>query len=147
MKYIDISPLICAETAVFPGDTLFKRDISLSFEQKNPYLLSSMITTMHIGAHADGSNHYHKDGVGIDQRDLKYYMGPCQVIQVKKKRGQRIFPDDIQKTKIKAPRILFRTDSFPNPNKWNGDFNSLSPDLIHYLAKKKVMLVGIDTPS
>jgi arylformamidase len=42
---------------------------------------------------------------------------------------------------------LFKTGSFPNPDLWNGDFNSLSPSLIDWLAARGVKLVGIDTPS
>lgn len=48
---------------------------------------------------------------------------------------------------ICAPRILFKTNSFPNPNQWNNDFNALTPELIDYLVDKNVILVGIDTPS
>jgi len=48
---------------------------------------------------------------------------------------------------ILAPRVLFKTGSFPDPDRWNGDFNSLSPELIDWLASRDVLLVGIDTPS
>ena len=37
--------------------------------------------------------------------------------------------------------------SFPDPNQWNGDFNSLSPELIEHLSALNVVTVGIDTPS
>src|SRR5206468_12283673 len=70
-----------------------------------------------------------------------------QVVSVKLARGKRIMPEDIGGTKIDAPRVLFRTDSFPDPRKWNSDYNSLSPELIDALASQGVMLVGIDTPS
>ena len=50
-------------------------------------------------------------------------------------------------TDIKAPRVLFRTDSFSKPDQWNDDFNSLSPELIDWLSSLGVRLVGIDTPS
>ena len=46
-----------------------------------------------------------------------------------------------------SPRVLFKTSSFPDPNKWSNNFNSLSPELIQFLATKNVCLVGIDTPS
>jgi arylformamidase len=46
-----------------------------------------------------------------------------------------------------AERILFKTNSFPDPNSWNSDFVALSSDLINYLATKNIILVGIDTPS
>ena len=85
----------------------------------------------------------------MESRDLQFYMGPCQVITIEKPRGERIFVKDVEKvcTNLQAPRILFKTNSFPNPNKWNDDFNSLSAELIDCFAKRGVRLVGIDTPS
>lgn len=146
MKIWDISPPVHAGTAVFPGDVEFARNVSMDFPQDH-LALSSITTTLHIGAHADSSSHYHKDGKGIDQRPLERYLGPCQVIEVKLKRGERILPSHLLGSKIGAPRVLFKTGSFPDPDSWNNDFNSLSPELIELLADQGVVLVGIDTPS
>ncbi len=146
VEYFDITPTICEDTAVFPGDVAFKRNISLSFKNNDNILLSSISSTLHIGAHADSTNHYHKDGQGIDKRKLHYYMGSVQVIDININKGKRIKISDIKKDII-APRVLFKTKSFEDPNKWNNDFNSLSEELIEYLAEKNVILVGIDTPS
>jgi len=146
-KYIDISPLISEKTAVFPGDTPFEREILLDFRKNDHLLLSSFRTTAHIGAHTDAPNHYHPEGEDIASRDLTIYFGKCQVIEIKKKDKKRIYPEVLAKTEIKATRILFKTGSFPDSEKWNADFIALSPELIEYLAEKGVILVGIDTPS
>lgn len=146
-KIIDISPTISPSIAVFPGDVAFTRSVSLDFQKGDHLTLSSITATLHLGAHADATNHYHRDGKGIAARDLNLYYGKCQVIRVKIKSGARIFPADLEKIKITAPRILFCTNSFPNPDSWNSDFNSLSPELVAFLAKKKVKLIGVDTPS
>jgi arylformamidase len=145
MKIWDISPPITSQLAVFPGDVPFSRNVSMDFPQ-NHLALSSITATLHLGAHADSSSHYHASGKGIDQRPLERYLGACQVVQVRIPRGTRILPEHV-KEKIQAPRVLFRTESFPNPNSWNGDFNSLSPELIDWLADQGVTTVGIDTPS
>jgi arylformamidase len=147
VKYYDISSLISPRTAVFPGDVPFSREISLDFKKGDHLLLSAMRTTFHIGAHADSVSHYHADGKGIEHRKLEAYFGDCQVIEVKKKSGERIYVNDLEQNFILAPRVLFKTNSFPNSEKWNPDFNSLSPELINYLADQKVIMVGIDTPS
>lgn len=147
MKFYDITPTISEKMAVFPGDCSFQRNEILSFEKKNHLTLSNIKTTLHIGAHADAPNHYHADGVSIDQRSLEFYMGPCQVVHAQLDNPRRIQPQDIQIEKIVAERVLFRTDSFPDPDYWNSDFSSLSPELVEELAKKNVKLVGIDTPS
>lgn len=147
MKIWDISPLISEKTAVFPGDVPFSRNIAMDTKQGQHLTLSSINTTLHIGAHADAGNHYHREGSGIEARELERYLGPCQVVEVKLPRGERIRPEHIRGKKITAARVLFKTGSFPDPNRWNDDFNSLSPELIDELAERGVRLVGIDTPS
>ena len=144
--YYDISPEISEGSAVFPGDVSFRRLVSLDFRKGDHLGLSSIQTTVHIGAHADAPSHYHSQGQSIDQRPLERYFGSCQVVSVQARPGQRVTPGDV-KVKIEAPRILFKTSSFPYGERWREDFNSLSPELIARLADQGVVLVGIDTPS
>ncbi len=143
---IDISPLVHEQTAVFPGDTTFSRDEVLSYEKGHNLRLSSMNTTLHIGAHTDAPSHYHVDGNTMERRELNYYLGHCQVIEVECPRGERIEVSHL-KQEIESTRILLKTNSFPDPDRWNGDFNSLSKQLVETLVQKEVKLIGIDTPS
>jgi arylformamidase len=140
----DISPTIGPKTAVWPGDQPFKRDVALDMSSGDNLTLSSITTTVHIGAHVDAPNHYAKGGKTIEERSLHYYMGPCQVVTVSVENGARIERCPVE---ITAPRVLFRTDSFPDPNEFNTDFCALSPQLVQQLATAGVCLVGIDTPS
>ena len=147
MDIIDITPLINSKIAVFPGDTPFSQEFLMSTDSGQHLTLSRIATTVHLGAHTDAPNHYGAQSESIETRSLDYYIGPCQVIQVKIPRGERIQKDDLKNIKIEAPRILFKTLSYPNPYQWNDDFNSLSGELIQYLFNSGVQLVGIDTPS
>lgn len=146
-RIINISPLLSSRTAVFPGDTPFLRKTGLSFESGNHLELSAITSTLHIGAHADAPSHYHPEGKKIHERSLEAYLGPVQVIRVHAAPRARIEVAHLQGVAILAPRVLFRTDSFPNANHWRDDFNSLSPALLDKLAAEGVLLVGIDTPS
>jgi arylformamidase len=143
---IDISPTLHEETAVWPGDTPFSRKINLAIGRGHNMDLSHITTTLHIGTHADAPSHYSADGLSIEDVPLHPYFGLCQVITIRKGPRQRIMPEDIS-VEIQAPRVLFRTLSFPDPNHFTKDFNSFSKELITFLANKKVCLVGIDTPS
>jgi arylformamidase len=142
----DISPPISASLAVWPGDTPLSRDVLLDMRNGANITLSTMKATVHLGAHADGPNHYGKDAPSIDRRPLDYYLGPCQVIHVAAQPRQRIIPDMI-KTAIVAPRILFATNTYPDPNVFSENFAALSSELIDWLSERKVITVGIDTPS
>lgn len=143
---IDISPPITPSLAVWPGDTPPTRETLLDMKRGDHLTLSSLRATVHLGAHADGPNHYGADAPSIDERSLDYYIGPCQVVRVPVQRGGRITPDMIPVT-ISQPRVLFATDTFPDATKWNQDFAGLSPDLVNWLADRGVRTVGIDTPS
>ncbi len=147
MKIIDISPEIHSGLAVWPEDTPFKRHVLMDIDKGDHLGLSQVTTTLHLGAHTDAPNHYARGSDGIAKRSLNYYMGPCQVIEVNTQQGERIQVADLGDTKIKAPRVLFKTNSFPNPDQWNSNFCSLSVELIDYLAERNVILVGLDTPS
>lgn len=143
--YIDISPVLRPGIAVFPGDTPFGRNINMSFKEGQHLDLSDITTTLHVGAHTDAPSHYHGDGKTIEERNLSYYLGKCQVVEVQGN-PERILPSHLR-TEITAPRVLFKTNSFPDPDKWNDTFTALSAELVRELKAKGVILVGIDTPS
>lgn len=145
--HYDISPEITPSTAVFPGDTPYKRAVALDFAQGDHLRLSSMHSTVHLGAHADAPNHYHPAGASIEARPLDLYYGPCQVLRTPAPPRTRLQVEHLQGAVVQAPRVLLRTDSFTDPNAWHGDFNALSVELVDHLAAHGVRLVGIDTPS
>ena len=148
MKIFDISPTISFKLAVFPGDKRFERKETIFFNGGNNYSLSEIHTTVHLGSHVDAPIHYDLNGSGIDERNLNYYLGPCQVVQVSLSSEDRILPRHLpHNLQITASRILFRTNSYPDPNVWRDDFVGLSPELIDYLNVAGVILIGIDTPS
>lgn len=144
--YYDISPLVCERTAVFPGDRPFSREVAMAFDKGDHLALSSIRTTVHIGAHVDAPSHFHPQGETMEKRRLDDYLGPCEVITVRLGPNERILPEHLS-SPVRAPRVLFKTRSFPDPMRWTGDFNALSPELIDWLAGQGVRLVGIDTPS
>ena len=146
MKIHDISPLISPRLAVWPGDVPFSRSVGLAMAEGANLDLSSMTATLHLGAHADAPSHYAAGAASMDAVDLAPYYGPCQVLRVKVDRGERILPRHLR-AGITAPRVLFHTGTFPDPEAWNTDFASLSPELIEHLHAQGVRLVGLDTPS
>ena len=142
----DITPPITPKMPVWPGDTPMSREVLLDMKKGDNLTLSTLHATVHLGAHADGPNHYGVDGRSIDEQDLEYYLGPCQVIRVAAERGTRIVPDQIPTT-ISAPRVLLATDTYPDPTVFHEDFAALSTDLVDWLQERGVILVGVDTPS
>lgn len=145
-RRIDISPRVHPGLAVWPGDVAYQRRVALDVDEGDHLTLSSITTTVHLGAHADAPNHYAVHAPGIGARDLAPYLGPCEVVRVDVERGERLRPEHLPGP-VTARRVLFHTGTFPDPDDWNEDFAALSPELVHHLADAGVVLVGIDTPS
>jgi len=143
---LDISPLVSERIGVFPGDVPYRRTASLCIAGGANIDLSALQTTVHVGAHADAPSHYLAAGQDIAARPLELYYGRCQVIDVPVARNLRLLPQHVD-CAIEAPRVLFKTGTFPDPDVFNEDFASLSPELVDWLHARGVRLVGIDTPS
>ncbi|RME39468.1 MAG: hypothetical protein D6788_05390 [Planctomycetota bacterium] len=142
----DITPAITTELDVWPGDTPPTREVLQDIERGDAVTLSTLRATVHLGAHADAPSHYGAGGASIEACPLERYLGPCRVVSVKVPRGARITPEMLPEA-IDVARVLFRTNTFPDPTRWNEDFAALSAELIEALAERGVRLVGIDTPS
>jgi arylformamidase len=121
----------------------------MQLDKGDPVTLSTLRATVHLGAHADGPNHYGKNAPDIAERRLEYYLGPCHVVEARIGREQRIGPRDLLTPveAIRHPRVLIKTGTYPDPEKWNSDFAALSVELVDALASRGVMTIGIDTPS
>jgi arylformamidase len=147
-RILDISPPISVHTAVWPGDQPLTRKVALDMATGAHLTLSSLETTVHIGAHADAPSHFIKEGAGIHEVDLEAYIGPCVVVTVLNPLGRLIRPEHCQGAiEAGARRILFRTLSQPDYTKFNTDFVAFSPEAVKAMGEAGVKLIGIDTAS
>ena len=105
-----------------------------------------MTTTLHAGTHADAPGHVLEGGEAVDALDLAPYFGPCEVMEVSLAPRERILPRHLP-LEPRAPRLLLRTGSYPDPERFSEDFNALSPELVRHLKGLGCLLVGLDTPS
>jgi arylformamidase len=147
-RLIDISPLLSARTAVFPGDTAFERRTLMHVDDGHHISLSALTSTVHLGAHADAPVHYGKGGRTIVEQPLDLYVGPCLVVRVDGARGRAIAPADLAgRVPFGTERLVLATGSFPDPERWNDDYTTISPELVEWLDARGVRLIAVDTPS
>jgi len=150
---IDITPLVSPRLAVFPGDTAFSREVLMDTSRGDHITLSTVRATVHLGAHADAPSHYGRDGATIDRMPLERFIGPCVVIDVSRSAvvdaasRRRVATSDLGEIPLGIERVLLRTGSNPDPDRWHAGFLGLEPSLIDHLADRGVRLVGVDTPS
>jgi arylformamidase len=145
----DISSPITPKLAVWPGDTPPTREVLMELSRGDSVTLSTLRSTVHLGAHADGPNHYGMNAPAIHEQAIEHYLGPCEVIRVNVARATRITVDllpDATNGK-QPPRVLFATGTYPDAENWSPDFAALSVELIEFLHERGVITVGIDTPS
>jgi arylformamidase len=142
----DITPPITERLQVWPGDTPPRREVLCDMKRGDNLTLSTLHATAHLGAHADAPSHYGADAPAIDARSLDYYLGPCHVMRVGAGRGVRITPGMLPGV-VRAERVLIATGTYPDPESFNTDFAALSPELVEFMHRQGVRLIGIDTPS
>jgi arylformamidase len=141
----DISPPISPRLAVWPGDTPPSREVLCDIGRGDNITLSTLRATVHLGSHADAPSHYGR-GPAIHERDLDYYLGPCQVMRLEAPRGVRLTLSMLPEPLL-ASRLLLATGTYPDPERFNTDFAALSVELIDFLHGQGVVLIGLDTPS
>ncbi|HLO41207.1 MAG TPA: FAD-dependent monooxygenase [Phycisphaerales bacterium] len=145
---IDLSPVITRATKVWPGDTPPTRQVLCELEKGASVTLSTLHTTVHLGTHADGPNHYGVGAPSIEAMPLRHYHGPCTVIEAGVERGRRVRIEDAPgASSVSTPIALVRTGTFDGVEVFNEDFAGLSVELVDLLASRGVITIGVDTPS
>ena len=143
MTLIDITPVISDRTQVYPGDTRPSREVLWKLEEGAPVTLSTLRTSVHMGAHADAPSHYGLGGRSMEQQPIELYVGSCSVIKANGRRGGSVGLDDLIGELPQTERLLIDTGSFDGVEAWNEDFCGLDPELIDVLGKRGVRLVGV----
>ncbi|MGH7163168.1 MAG: cyclase family protein [Planctomycetota bacterium] len=143
----DISPLVDARVAVWPGDTPFSAKDLLRIEDGATIHLSTITLSCHTGAHADAPCHVLRGAPAIDEVPLERYVGPCLLADVRPPDGL-VRPRDLEGTDLQgAERVLIRTRGRADRTVFPAKFACLSVELVEHLARAGVVLVGLDTPS
>ncbi len=137
MRIIDISPLVTQSSPVYPGDD----PLSVKFCNSEKTIVSTFQMSAHLGAHIDAPLHLKRCG-DVSEVDLSALIGPCQVMQVNRRKAIEV--EDLDE--VRCSRVLLKTGFGPR-EKWNSDFPYLSEQAVRYLAQAGVRVIGIDTPS
>jgi arylformamidase len=151
---IDISMPISSRSACFPGDVPFSKQVTLTHKESKVINLMALTMSPHVGTHVDSPLHVKgeidsaKDAVG--QMPLHPFIGPAHVIDVADMTSaiEPLHVSSVFKEEEEWPkRILFKTSKAIRYEVFENEYAYFSEELIDFLAKRKVFLVGIDTPS
>lgn len=147
---IDISPSISESTPVWPGDTEFSTALTSNLDAADAVNINRIVTTPHIGAHADAPLHTRIGGAPIGDVPLGPYLGEALVLHFMEHAGV------VSVAALEAslarhggsvpPRLILRSYE-RYPTQWDGTFAGLAPELIHWFADRGGQLIGIDAAS
>ena len=141
----DISQALRPGLPVWPGDTRFGGEVTWDMAQGSPVNVSKLTLSTHSGAHADAPLHYAQGAPDIASVALEPYLGECLVVDLRGV-GPLVEPHHLPDLGG-AQRVLFRTyERFPH-DVWDDAHAAVSPATIGLLARRGVILVGIDGPS
>jgi arylformamidase len=146
--YIDISRRLYPGTAVWPGDSPFTMTQTLSLERGDSVNLTTLTLSAHTGSHVDAPRHFSREGLSIDEVDLRPFWGTAQVVTVDRKDGE-LLPEDLAGYDLSlAPRLLIHSRAshmdqggFPQAYVFPG------PTLAELLGRLGIILYGTDGPS
>lgn len=145
-KWIDISVTIKPGMAHWPDNPEIRVDRMLDMERGDVCNVSSLAFGSHTGTHMDAPLHFIRNGRSLDKMPLEATIGPCRVIEIKNKESVKV--GEIEKQRIKrGERILFKTRNSKAAwatDNFYEDFVYISKEAAAFLAKAKVMTVGID---
>ena len=154
MDPIDLTLEISNKLPSFPGSPS-PQFISWADKKSDGYNLELIFFSSHSGTHLDAPYHFVEKGVSIDKIPLSKLIINAVVCRVKKDPNEPITQRDIIDFETRSGAIhpnmavVFETEWSKSIAK--KDYFTRNPGLsaaaARYLLKKKVSLVGIDSPS
>lgn len=145
-KWIDISVTIKAGMVHWPDNPEIRVEKMLDMERGDVCNVSVLSLGSHTGTHMDAPLHFIRGGKGLDRMPLDATIGSCRVIEIKDREAVKV--EEIRNQRIKAgERILFKirnSNGAWKSDNFDEDFVYISKEAATYLAKAKVMTVGID---
>jgi arylformamidase len=154
MKVLDISRLLSAELAPWPGDVPFGFTANCRIDDGASVNLGMLTTSVHNGSHADARFHFESDGWTIDQAQLETYVGRAVVADLSPNyAGESLPPITIASLEPwadelgTAPRLLLKTNVWSDSRNFPERIPTITPDVPPWLQELGVKLLGLDLPS
>ena len=146
MKLIDISRPIYTGMPHWPGDTAAEFKLVATIPRGSAVNIGRLALSIHTGTHGDAPFHYNETGAKIDEVPVEIYVGPARVVDI---RGHATVTTALLAALdfSTTPRVLFKSDSWPDPAIFPPDWPLLAIDVPSWLGARGVKLIGLDVPS
>ena len=146
MKFHDISRPIHTGMPRWPGDTPAEFKLVATIPAGSACNIGRLQMSVHTGSHADAPYHYNQAGAKIHELPVDTFVGPARVVDV---RGHAVITTELLAAHdfSATPRVLFRSDSWTDPEVFPASWPLLATDTPAWLGAHGVKLIGLDVPS
>lgn len=145
MSWIDVTRPLREELAGWPGDTPVRLERVWSRERGDPVTVGRWQQSLHTGTHCDAPLHFVTDGAGAEWLEPTLLCGPTRVVDA---RGREVIePGVLDGSDPLPPRVLLRTDGWPDSRTFPERIPVVSRETIARLAAAGVRVLGVDLPS
>jgi arylformamidase len=146
-QFYDITHSLDQSIAVWPGDSSFRYSLGWDMQKGDSCNVGAVTMSCHTGTHADAPFHFTREGQRVGEMDLSIYWGPCWVVDIPTG-SSSVTLEHLKGIDFGiAPRVLFKTGSFPRREQFPESVVPISPELAAYLKQHGVFLIGTDAPS
>lgn len=149
-EVFDVTLPLSPGMAVWPGDAATELTSSSRIASGAPCNVSRLACSTHAGTHVDAPWHFVETGKRLDEVPPERWIGPCLVVNICPETAW-ITAEDLERAGIDqgVDRVILRTkqDAAPDPSRFNPAYTALTVDAARWLLHRRIMLVGIDTPS
>lgn len=151
MRFIDLSHPLRDGLPSFPGDPLLRVESHATIAA-NRCNVSRITMGSHQGTHLDAMAHFVENGRTIDAMPLEWFYGPARVLRIPKGANAEITPEDFAphaQYLLPGARIILATgwEREFGKERYFTDFPSMTQQTAHYLAERKLRLIGMDLPT
>ena len=154
-RIYDISQPVSSNSACFPGDTPFKREVTLTYKDSGIVNLTAMTMSPHVGTHVDAPVHVHGELDGADgsvaDLPLEKFIGEVAVVDLAPFVGPitlDLVEDRLPRSSGSVPsRLLIKTCHQIRYHVFEKDYSYFTPDFVDAVHDLGIELLGIDTPS
>jgi arylformamidase len=144
---IDISWPVWEGMPTWPGSVRYERRLASSIARGDDVNGSVIQMGVHGGTHVEAPLHFIEGGASLDSFQLEPFIGPARVVHVPE--ADEVGPEHLEQQlgTDDIARVLIRTRNSDETRDGEGfrtDFAALGLDGASWLARRGVMLVGVD---
>jgi len=146
VSVIDVTRPMSPDLPVWPGDTPYSYELSMSIAGGDSVNVGRVTTTTHAGTHVDAPWHYDPQGARLHEVPLDTWVGPCVVVDAVG--AKELTPSLLEGTALEGvSKVLFRTGQPDHWREFPREWPTVHPSLPAWLAGRGASLIGTDAPS